>query len=197
MRRPSEPSTNASARPAAKGLDRLVAAWPGCCCWSPWPGRFSPAASTPATTSAPTTCRVRAFFAEQLARGEPFDWMPQLYSGFYLTGEGQGGTYHPWHLLLYRCLPLRGRLGVGMARHLSLSVAGHVAVPPPPARPRRRRHAGEPAVHLLQLQPAALRPSQRRGGHRPHSLAAVGDRYRAHRFAAAQGGLAPRPPSRC
>ncbi len=53
---------------------------------------------------------VRAFFAQQLARGEPFDWMPQLYSGFYLTGEGQGGTYHPWHLLLYRCLPLQAAL---------------------------------------------------------------------------------------
>ena len=53
---------------------------------------------------------VRAFFAEQLARGEPFDWMPQLFAGFYLTGEGQGGTYHPWHLLLYRCLPLRAAL---------------------------------------------------------------------------------------
>ena len=53
---------------------------------------------------------VRAFFAQQLARGEPYDWMPQLYAGFYLTGEGQGGTYHPWHLLLYRCLPLRTAL---------------------------------------------------------------------------------------
>ena len=49
---------------------------------------------------------LRAFYAEQLARGEPFDWMPQLYSGFYLTGEGQAGTYHPLHWLLYRFLPL-------------------------------------------------------------------------------------------
>jgi len=49
----------------------------------------------------------RAFYHQQLARSEPFDWMPQLYSGFYLTGEGQAGMYHPWHLLLYRCLPLR------------------------------------------------------------------------------------------
>ena len=49
---------------------------------------------------------LRSFYAEQLARGEPFDWMPQLYSGFYLTGEGQAGTYHPLHLVLYRFLPL-------------------------------------------------------------------------------------------
>jgi hypothetical protein len=53
---------------------------------------------------------VRAFFADRLAHGEAFDWMPQLYAGFYLTGEGQAGTYHPWHLLLYRCLPLRAAL---------------------------------------------------------------------------------------
>jgi hypothetical protein len=49
---------------------------------------------------------IRAFYAGQLARGEAFDWMPQLFCGFYLTGEGQAGTYHPWHWLLYRFLPL-------------------------------------------------------------------------------------------
>jgi len=52
----------------------------------------------------------RAFYAEQLQRGEPFDWMPSLFSGFYLTGEGQAGTYHPAHLLLYRLLPLRAAM---------------------------------------------------------------------------------------
>ena len=49
---------------------------------------------------------LRAFYAGQLARGEAFDWTPQLFNGFYLTGEGQAGTYHPWHWLLYRGLPL-------------------------------------------------------------------------------------------
>jgi hypothetical protein len=49
---------------------------------------------------------IRVFYAGQLARGEPFDWMPQLFNGFYLTGEGQAGTYHPWHWLLYRTLPV-------------------------------------------------------------------------------------------
>lgn len=50
---------------------------------------------------------VRAFYANCLAQGMSFDWMPQLYSGFYLTGEGQGGVYHPLHLALYTALPLR------------------------------------------------------------------------------------------
>jgi len=55
---------------------------------------------------------VRAFYAECLNRGEPFDWMPQLYCGFYLTGEGQAGSYHPLHLLWYRFLPLRLAMNV-------------------------------------------------------------------------------------
>ncbi len=50
---------------------------------------------------------IRAFYARQIAQGEAFDWMPQLFSGFYLTGEGQAGTYHPLHQLLYRLLPLQ------------------------------------------------------------------------------------------
>ena len=53
----------------------------------------------------------RAFYAEQLARHEAFDWMPSLFSGFYLTGEGQDGYYHPVHWLLFRFLPLRTALG--------------------------------------------------------------------------------------
>jgi hypothetical protein len=49
---------------------------------------------------------LRQFYAQQLQRGEPFDWMPTLYHGLYVTGEGQLGPYHPVHLLLYKCLPL-------------------------------------------------------------------------------------------
>lgn len=49
---------------------------------------------------------LRAFYAERLSHGEPWDWMPQLFSGFYLTGEGQLGSYHPLHRALYRWLPL-------------------------------------------------------------------------------------------
>lgn len=52
----------------------------------------------------------RAFYAGQLARGEGFDWMPGIYSGFYLTGDGQVGTYHPLHHFLYRFLPLQAAM---------------------------------------------------------------------------------------
>ena len=53
---------------------------------------------------------IRAYYADQLAKGQPFDWMPELFSGFYFTGEGQAGVYHPLHQFLYRCLPLRAAL---------------------------------------------------------------------------------------
>lgn len=49
---------------------------------------------------------IRQFYSECLAKGDSFDWMPELFCGFFLTGSGQGGTYHPLHFLLYRCLPL-------------------------------------------------------------------------------------------
>lgn len=50
---------------------------------------------------------LRAFYSQQLAAGEAFDWNPEMFAGFYLSGEGQAGTYHPLHLLLYRFLPLQ------------------------------------------------------------------------------------------
>ena len=49
---------------------------------------------------------LRDFYARQLVAGQPFDWMPGLFGGFYVVGEGQLGGYHPLHWLLYRTLPL-------------------------------------------------------------------------------------------
>ena len=49
---------------------------------------------------------IRQFYAQCLSEGHSFDWMPGLFSGFFLTGSGQAGTYHPLHWLLYRFLPL-------------------------------------------------------------------------------------------
>ena len=66
----------------------------------------------------------RAFYAEQLARGESFDWMPDVYSGFYLTGEGQVGTYHPLHRFLYRFLPFHAALGWEYLCSYPLMLAG-------------------------------------------------------------------------
>jgi hypothetical protein len=49
---------------------------------------------------------VRDFYAHCLKTGQPFDWMPGMYRGVFITGEGEHGPYHPLHLLLYRLLPL-------------------------------------------------------------------------------------------
>jgi hypothetical protein len=49
---------------------------------------------------------VRDFYSHCLRAGEPFDWMPLMYTGIFITGEGEHGPYHPLHLLLYRFLPL-------------------------------------------------------------------------------------------
>src|SRR2546423_3375028 len=67
---------------------------------------------------------VRQFYAECLASSERFDWMPSLYSGFYLTGEGQAGTYHPLHWLLYRFLPLRAAFDLELLLNYPLLLAG-------------------------------------------------------------------------
>ncbi len=55
---------------------------------------------------------LRAFYADCLKHGDRFDWMPQLYCGWFVTGEGQLGGYHPLHWLLYRCLPLSTAFGL-------------------------------------------------------------------------------------
>ena len=49
----------------------------------------------------------RIFYADCLAKGQGFDWMPQMFSGYYLTGSGDVGGYHPLRWLTYRWLPLR------------------------------------------------------------------------------------------
>ena len=129
---------------------------------------------------------VRAFYAEQLARGESYDWMPGLFSGFYLTGEGQAGVYHPLHQLLYRFLPLRAALGWEYLLSYPLMMLGTWLLL------RRRLGRGDAAMfgallftfssfNLLHfVHPNAVAVD------RPRPLAAVGDRRGADRFAAAE-----------
>jgi hypothetical protein len=49
---------------------------------------------------------LRDFYAGALSSGQSFDWMPTLFTGFHVVGEGQLGAYHPLHWLLYRYVPL-------------------------------------------------------------------------------------------
>lgn len=49
---------------------------------------------------------LRMIYAKYLASGDSIDWMPQLFGGFFTSGEGQQGVYHPLHLLIYSSLPV-------------------------------------------------------------------------------------------
>src|SRR5688572_28857645 len=84
---------------------------------------------------------LRAFYAHALAGGDAFDWCPDLYGGFYLTGEGQVGTYHPLHLLLYRWLPLTWAWNVECLIAYPFMLAGVYAL--------LRRNGLAPAVSLF------------------------------------------------
>ena len=49
---------------------------------------------------------MRYVYWQALHQGDSILWTPAVFSGFYLFGESQLGMAHPWHLLLYRFLPL-------------------------------------------------------------------------------------------
>ncbi len=67
---------------------------------------------------------LRGFYARCLAEGEAFDWMPDLFCGFYVSGEGGLGSYHPVHVLLYRWLPLDTAFAMESFAHYPLALIG-------------------------------------------------------------------------
>jgi hypothetical protein len=48
---------------------------------------------------------IRLFLADELAHGRAPLWIPHLFCGFYIHGEGQIGAFHPLRWLLYRYAP--------------------------------------------------------------------------------------------
>jgi hypothetical protein len=50
--------------------------------------------------------------------------MPALFCGYYVTGDGQAGMYHPFHLMLYRLLPLTAAIAVELLAGYPLLWAG-------------------------------------------------------------------------
>lgn len=67
---------------------------------------------------------VRKFYAEALDRGTAYDWMPTVYNGYNVTGEGQAGTYHPAHQVLYRLLPFHAAFWIETTAHYPLAALG-------------------------------------------------------------------------
>jgi hypothetical protein len=49
---------------------------------------------------------LRYLYSTALHNGDSTLWTPSIFAGYYAFGEGQVGMAHPWHLLLYRFLPL-------------------------------------------------------------------------------------------
>jgi hypothetical protein len=66
----------------------------------------------------------RKFYADCLRLHQSFLWCPYLYGGFYLHGEGQAGMMHPFHLLLYRLVPLKTAFGVEIFASYAFLLAG-------------------------------------------------------------------------
>jgi hypothetical protein len=67
---------------------------------------------------------LRAFYADCLARGDRFEWCPDLFCGFDLHGEGQVGMYHPLHLALYGLLPLTSAFNLELLANYVVAFAG-------------------------------------------------------------------------
>jgi hypothetical protein len=49
---------------------------------------------------------MRHLYQQALHAGDSLLWIPSVFAGFYIHGEGQLGAFHPLHQLLYRVLPL-------------------------------------------------------------------------------------------
>jgi len=67
---------------------------------------------------------LRQFYARCLARGDSFIWIPDIFCGFFLHGEGQVGMYHPLHLWLYGALPLEVGFNLEMLLSYPALLAG-------------------------------------------------------------------------
>jgi hypothetical protein len=67
---------------------------------------------------------LRYLYRKALQAGDSPLWSPAFYSGVYLYGEGQTGMAHPFHLLLYRFLPLDVAFNIEMISSYAVAVAG-------------------------------------------------------------------------
>lgn len=71
---------------------------------------------------------VRTFYSDCLKEGLRFWWWPDQFCGYYLHGEGQGGMLHPFHLLIYRVLPLDWAFNLEFVSGYAIAYGGMVAL---------------------------------------------------------------------
>lgn len=67
---------------------------------------------------------LRLFFAERIQRGESSLWMPHLFCGFHVHGDGQLGIFHPLRRLAYGLLPVSQAFALECALPFPLALGG-------------------------------------------------------------------------
>ena len=67
---------------------------------------------------------MRAYYAQCLAEGHNYNWVPSIHCGYYLQGEGQTGMYHPLHRLLYGQLSLTDAFNIELFLSYPMLLAG-------------------------------------------------------------------------
>jgi len=66
----------------------------------------------------------RMFYADRLGAGESPLWLPNIFCGYYLHGDGQVGMYHPLHWLQYRLLPFEVAFALECLLSYPMALAG-------------------------------------------------------------------------
>ncbi|HOX37969.1 MAG TPA: YfhO family protein [Candidatus Brocadiia bacterium] len=67
---------------------------------------------------------LRAFYAERLGEGEFPLWLPQLFCGWDMAGEGQIGAFHPLHIVTHGLLGWQWGMKIDVAFAYALCFAG-------------------------------------------------------------------------
>lgn len=67
---------------------------------------------------------MRFFYAQSLASGDSFLWLPSVLCGFYLHGDGGAGMLHPLHLILYSIFPFGAAFNLEMLLNYPFMMAG-------------------------------------------------------------------------
>jgi hypothetical protein len=67
---------------------------------------------------------LRYLYQQALLAGDSLLWTPAIMSGLYLHGEGQAGLFHPFHLFIYRVLPLTIALNLEFVTSYAAAFAG-------------------------------------------------------------------------
>lgn len=114
--------------PMADGWERRLVLWPSvaaCAAMLLWMGRAIATGDIPFTGDLlHWNYPIRDFYSGAIASGHRPWWMPSLFGGFDVAGEGQLGAFHPLHWLLYRLVPLDRAFAIELVAPYLFLLAG-------------------------------------------------------------------------